>query len=930
MPKSPDHILLARFRLNREAFRKVEVSVLDYAAWDLVLSEFSAKIGQARGKDLKDFERPPVRRLNYALTALSPQLVHAFEVTDFSPYKRQMLALNRDDIPLPASDNLRWAISIWAMDWARVQFEQFFGSSAGHRWRDLLTRLNGDLNSTTGAWNTLSAYQLVANDDDSLRYRAIPSFLAYLLNGQQITVDGRAITFRLAQQDGKLVAVSGPCLSDYSTPSNYGWHGTFAYVIEFAIQTQAGTNEPWIHLYLSCRRYPDKKVAKFNNGRQATIMVGTTMPRRAGWNVTSTLIPLPVNTDRGRDALDWDDRLPGLLEQLQARALIDPRSIFIDPPAYRTAGAATNHDEYLPIYVEGMAPKHALLTGFGVQERSDVVTSVAEVLEQYLIPGNPLLRDPATSRVKKVLTLADRGVLAQKLKSEDLAASQLRQALRRALRDKPLHLAICWSSERTRDALRRELRELFAIEEGQPFPDDLIVTEQYVAGKLVGPLDPGNLEPSDCFDRNRPGDFWPKWHEQMKKAKLERIEAWKLVWASLGNLPIPHAAIVELPEPASDMHSSQSPKAAIREACITGWRACSQMLHPASPELDDEGEDTGEDDVASQARVKNGLADILIRQTGVLFDTPSAILREQAGLPAEIAASLTVIGLYRVRANRTRENRQRLDFAIAVRITPEGQVEACLPSVSDGRKHQWQPYHEAAVSLGMLFARQRGPLVLKSESLLTFARDVLLEKTDNPTLVLVDANDWRDKRIWPQLQNSRLVTPNVIDLNAPNTPVNPIPIITPSKLPTLRVIRLREKGTNGETPQYVATVDSATWIEINSPKSIGTAAGFADTESESPFFHYYSIADQPQSAKWQKSSARKHALGGRTAFKYQTILEIVPIFLQANDDPQQWARIAHFLRRSPAWSGGGIVLPYPIHLAKALIDDLRCVLSGDS
>jgi hypothetical protein len=930
MSKSPDHVLLARFRLNRNEFRSEEISVLDYAAWDSVLNEFTAGIVRARGKDLRDFEKPPVRRLNYALSALSPQLIHAFEVTNYSPFRRQLLALNRNDIPLPTGDNLRWATSIWAMDWARLQFEQFFDSAAGHRWQDLMARLQNGLNSVTGTWSTVSAYHLIEQAEDDLRYQAIPSFLAYLLNGMSITIDGRAVTFRLAQQEKKLVAVSDPCYSDYSTPSNFSWHGTFAYVIEFAIQTQAGTHEPWIHLYLSCRRYPDKKVTKFNNGRQATIMVGTTVPRRAGWNIMPTLIPLPVNTNRGRDALDWDDRLPGLLEQLQARALIDPRSIFTDPSSYRVAGVATNQDEYLPIYVEGMKPKHILRTGFGVQERAEVVQAVAEVLDRYLIPGNPLPRDTATLRAKKNLTLANRATLVEKLKSEERAAAQLRQALKRALRDKPLHLAICWSSERTRDALRAELRNLFAVEEGQPYPGELVVNEQYVEGGLIGPLDPGNLDPADCFDRNRPGDFWSQWYEQMKKAKLERIEAWKTIWKVLGDLPIPHAVIIELPEPNPDLHWSQSPKGAIREACLTGWQACSQMLYPSNPELDEEGEDTGEDEVASQARVKNGLADLIIRQTGVLFDRPATLYREQAGLPEDIAKSLTVIGLYHVRGNQTREQHHRLDFAIAVRIAPEGLVEACLPNVTDGRMQQWQPYHETAIKLGTLFARQRGALILKSESLLTFAREVVLEKTSNPTLVLVDANGWRDKRIWPQLQNARLETPNQLDLNAVNAPLNPMPVITPAKLPNLRVIRLREKGGNGETPQYVATVASATWREIDTPKSIGAAAAFIDTESDSPFFHYYSIADQPQSARWQKPTAPKHALGGRMAFKYQTILEIVPLFLQPGDDPIHWSRVAHFLRRAPAWSGGGIVWPYPIHLGKVLIEDLRCVLGSDS
>ena len=39
-------------------------------------------------------------------------------------------------------------------------------------------------------------------------------------------------------------------------------------------------------------------------------------------------------------------------------------------------------------------------------------------------------------------------------------------------------------------------------------------------------------------------------------------------------------------------------------------------------------------------------------------------------------------------------------------------------------------------------------------------------------------------------------------------------------------------------------------------------------------------------------------------------------------------RVPHYLRFSPAWSIGNLLLPYPMHLGEQLIDDQLCILNG--
>ncbi|HYG36607.1 MAG TPA: RNaseH domain-containing protein, partial [Clostridia bacterium] len=66
--------------------------------------------------------------------------------------------------------------------------------------------------------------------------------------------------------------------------------------------------------------------------------------------------------------------------------------------------------------------------------------------------------------------------------------------------------------------------------------------------------------------------------------------------------------------------------------------------------------------------------------------------------------------------------------------------------------------------------------------------------------------------------------------------------------------------------------------------------------------------------------------GATMDFKQQQMIEIVPWFLQENDDPLAYAQIAHLLRSSPAWSTGNTVMPYPIHLGQALLKDMLPLL----
>jgi hypothetical protein len=157
-----------------------------------------------------------------------------------------------------------------------------------------------------------------------------------------------------------------------------------------------------------------------------------------------------------------------------------------------------------------------------------------------------------------------------------------------------------------------------------------------------------------------------------------------------------------------------------------------------------------------------------------------------------------------------------------------------------------------------------------------------------------------------------------------------LPLYSQSDLPNLRIIRLRSTGSLGETPQYVSVFKDEE-DRLTEDRDFKRLTGFIDTDMENSFFHYLSIGRMPTTvATGQNLKQHRYKLddGGGIAFKHQTIVEFVPFFLQPGDDAQAWCHIAHFMRVSPGWDGGNILLPYPLHLAKHMLEDQLCILQG--
>src|SRR5581483_7356094 len=511
------------------------------------------------------------------------------------------------------------------------------------------------------------------------------------------------------------------------------------------------------------------------------------------------------------------------------------------------------------------------------------------------------------------------------------------QGLQRVSGNQVVFILLCWRDDFSKRILEQEIRQALFLDTNAPWPDNfkLIIAPDPIPNDLLKPLDSGPLNPMDHFKKNVPyadrQKFKRLWKIQMRKAFREKTQAWEQYLRSL--LPDTSGyglALIEL-RPLNDLnleklslldgapsgsaakqyHPSQNIKGAVRRACNKLGLA-SQMVFPMRRNKE------GAASTTSKSRASNSVTDLMYRQTGLVYDRPID-LYVKAGIPKEQAEQLSVVALYKLRKYKPAVN-----YPIAVRLCPDGTFQALLPHSSC----QWQPFLEARKALGEVFLRGREQEIsLPAEVQAQFAAQVFTETRDAPTLVLLEATDWRNYDVLPQFANTAKLK-NKLDLRHVKTYGR---LYTLEDLPHLRIIRLRTVGTSGETPQYF-TVTVGEEDELEEDRDLSYLTGFIDSQTESSFFHYLSIGKLPITAKrqYQNPGLYKTDEGGGIAFKHQTIVEFVPFFLQEEDNPHAWCRIPHFMRIHPAWDGGNIALPYPMHLASRMINDQICILEHNT
>lgn len=405
--------------------------------------------------------------------------------------------------------------------------------------------------------------------------------------------------------------------------------------------------------------------------------------------------------------------------------------------------------------------------------------------------------------------------------------------------------------------------------------------------------------------------------------------------------PEARVALVEIGS-AKGAHPEQSTRGAIREACAREDIA-SQLLRTVTGKAKDkDGQPTDNFRKKDVGRAHNAILDLVVRQPAVLLGEPGEVYA-RAGLPPELAGELDIVALYRRKVTEP-----NLHYALAVRLAADGQVDVRLPG-----RDAWIPYLDAGPALGRVIAEGRGQLYsnarssrlnLSAAELADFAARIITESSERPTLIVLEADGWRNSGIngstWPQLKNDRLWREqDTLDFKHVPAVSKVLSRSDPRFDQLLGVVRLR-RGL--ETPQYVTGRTS--WHDHQDAPDLGALSGFYE-RAMSGVTHYYSVGRLPITQKDQnrpntrilhkldawtnpKGVARYDVYGANFAYKHQQVVEMLPFFLDPRldrDGALTVCRALHYLRVSPAWNGGNINLPYPLHLAETLLADQLCI-----
>lgn len=341
------------------------------------------------------------------------------------------------------------------------------------------------------------------------------------------------------------------------------------------------------------------------------------------------------------------------------------------------------------------------------------------------------------------------------------------------------------------------------------------------------------------------------------------------------------------------------------------------------------------------------MLELTLRQIGALYGLPTDLYR-QARIPESIAYDLDVIALCRRRINRFQGD---VHFALAVRLNIMGSVDVLLPN-----DDTWTPYAASGYRIGQLFSDARrdrfvdnkrinSQIKLSGWELAQFAARVLTQSINRPTLVVIEADVWRNERgedgkIWPQLKNEHLYAKrDVLDFS--HVRDHTCYRRDTAKLDNvLAIVRLRS---GKETPQYIT--NRTVWHEDGPARDFIHLSGFYD-ETVPELLHYFSVARLPKTQRIQDTvtargmykldhyiygkGPRFDEYGANIPFKHQQMVEMVPFFIrpdfQTPEGQRSLCRVLHYLRCSPAWTMGNILLPYPFHLGLQLIEDYLCVL----
>jgi hypothetical protein len=248
---------------------------------------------------------------------------------------------------------------------------------------------------------------------------------------------------------------------------------------------------------------------------------------------------------------------------------------------------------------------------------------------------------------------------------------------------------------------------------------------------------------------------------------------------------------------------------------------------------------------------------------------------------------------------------------ILVRQSTDAAPTAQLMPSTKQRVEPLMPFVELPEAL--VAGRGRISVYQSRAALADFIHQALALDSHTHRLLLVRGARMRDDDIWPWLQDSHL-TPDQMILPGVSlkNPDRPPTLHTPDDHKGLRIIRLREADDRRAVPRAFGV----TWDEKGKPLH-GRFSGLTQI-SERAYWGINPRSDQNQTPLGVSKFDPAQPLNRTWTCANPATLEIVPAFLQAGDDPADWAMYVHAQRRFSTHTDSPTTWPAIMHLAQLM------------
>ncbi len=937
------NMLPLRFALQRDALDQYQVAVLE-PVWHEIVDDVLAELRRANARDDDVFftYRPAAT----VLRAITHTLMQSFERHFNERAQRyewkSLVALIDGGAPLPDREVIKVIENTSIYNWAEERLRKIIPGRADRVLAGLKERLE-DL--CMPEWTMQSLGALWDDERYTLRYQTIPALLCHYLHGRESGHANYQLRWRLLYDaKGSTHLISSLQLPIKDDAEN----GPFAFQISFWLQHQAGfrgREDFRLHVAPSCRRYATK-TTRVSDGRDVTVNFESPHLLLSDRSPVNAQVALICTKERGAGGhWNWRDSVAPILDQLHVAGLCSPDDILKNPAAYHHR--PDSQDAYFVVFRNGMKPKNNTPPGLSPADRALLAEFVLDQAGVFLkeeaplkpssfkVPNGPKTRSLIGQPPNNLFGHAIINAAAKaRAKAEGKAVDSHIEATcyeaetrRHRLDGVPMHLLVLTlgsQAKETKDWAERAAHELFQNDASrQDWPEGITSSHHEIVPDFALPLDTGGRVPWQNGYRDHMRTQWVTRRDEIsewlggviaEQSASQRIPAGAKVMA-----------LIELPK-LDEIKKGKTP--VLREQHIKGcWRAAcvlqnvgSQMLFPLKSVQSGNEKDHDSD----AGRVCNGVADLLVRQAGVLYGTVAELAREsRVELPDQMVQGLSIIGLYRQRFMKDfwRKGRNDAHYHLAVALRPDGRVEVKLA----GAGNAWMPYHEASIRLGEIFMRSvNGKGLDFSEQAGEFAWNILQEASGSPTLVILTATDWR-RGAWESLQNPRIERDRVT-LKVGWEPKQ----AQVSDLPGVNIVRLRLRGNQAEIPDYVlaAGCDLKSRGEL---RLVTTSCVVPDPHVPPKFADstFLSLCRRPETAKNVKPNQIKHEQVWKAA-RQPAAVEVLPFFCQPDCSAFGLAALTHALRDACPWWGhqDATVLPLPLHLGVKLATDMYWVVAG--